>query len=526
MKKTFRNGTEELKERYWIDAISLTSRESNKKLFFQVKEIDTLLFQFHFVFKSSQKIPFLFQNFVHITQTFLQTHTTQFHLVTRIDSTLPQSENKKKLKEIAKKITSEEKIYIFCSNKTKELKRGELISLTLKRDWDKSEDQKMIDKSNLEKSSREEQIDPPKQEKCKLCLIFERVKEREECEGCISEGQCFGEDYLLLSIFERNQSYSIYKALHLPTCHLFLLKKYWIEKRCQKDLSIFEEMKKIDNLTRQNLFPLLSNLSINSSSLLSNKESLKNKFLVFEWNETASTLAHFSSNSFKMEKSNQDSFIMRMSLLLLNQLSFLHRSQYLHRSITPNSILFYQDQNDHFFIFSHFHSISPISQNKRKYLNNSTFNPPEFNTTAESYQSDVYSLASSILFFVRCNEIQISQPLLEILNKMKEGEISSRLTLSSSIEHLLLFSKQNNFTCDIASALVNNSIFRSPPLSSFEDQSWIENISSSHTHNPILLLKINYEKQISQLKQHYEKLLVEKDQKILFLQSNQNFENK
>ena len=187
------------------------------------------------------------------------------------------------------------------------------------------------------------------------------------------------------------------------------------------------------------------------------QRSLDSKYIVMEWIEGGSLKLFCKKNS-KTKIFNTEKNFLRMFYLLLDQLYVLQKSNYIHRDIKLENIMYFKLPEHHleeenkngkkenflFYCFIDFASLHNLENKKKKKLRvfSDHFSPPEQNTEKECFKSDLYSLSVSLLNFISLTKLTVGDEIVSLLNSMKEPEIDNRPSLGFCIDSLLFYCKK------------------------------------------------------------------------------------
>ena len=184
-----------------------------------------------------------------------------------------------------------------------------------------------------------------------------------------------------------------------------------------------------------------------------------NKYIVMEWAE--------GKNLSKKIEIVEEKEILRMFLLISNELNKIHLCGFVHRDIKLENIINYKKNDSNFYCFIDFGSSHFLASDLPKIATYSPqFSPPEQNTEKESESSDVYSLGVCFrLILSSCSKFFApSQCLIDLVDNLVKDDPSERLSLKFFIDSLIdiVTSKKYPTNFDIYDSLSSNKKFEQP----------------------------------------------------------------
>ena len=227
----------------------------------------------------------------------------------------------------------------------------------------------------------------------------------------------------------------------------------------------------------------------------------------------------------EIEKEERKMEILRLMLILLNELKKLHDANFLHRDIKLHNIMFYQRDGLFYYVFIDFGSSFDLSGNKEKINTYSPeYSPPEQNEEngeKEGFHTDIYSLGVTFEKLLTNNKnfgLKVAHPflfffffsffflffyffyffnpfffqgdfinkLLSFVKKMRKREIDKRPSLNDCIYHLINLNRRSS---------VRFKTFNNLVLQKFSDSG---NIYSSLNAFPFQAMQSIYNKVIVQ----------------------------
>lgn len=136
----------------------------------------------------------------------------------------------------------------------------------------------------------------------------------------------------------------------------------------------------------------------------------------------------------KRETQEKIKEILRMFWMLLRELQKMHESEFLHRDLKPDNLMYYQREGETYYMLIDFGSSFNINDDieTRIATRSPPYSAPEQNTNEECFASDVYAMG--VCFDKIVNVLSISKmipsELLEMINKMKQNQIKDRISIS------------------------------------------------------------------------------------------------
>lgn len=228
--------------------------------------------------------------------------------------------------------------------------------------------------------------------------------------------------------------------------HFFSSTKVAIKERlCDDELSVRQWKKEISILRRiETEIPSLTTSRL-ICVLNDSPNKIPKKYMVMEF-INGQNLTKIKPLFAKMNEKEKLKNVIRIFLILSNELQKMHQSNFIHRDIKLENTMFFEKEDKLYFIFIDFGSSFKLSdkEEEKVYCISPPYSPPEQNTAEESFLSDVYSLG--ICFEKILDLIEIFDPPLSISSlvvKMREKQISERISLEECKKILINFVSDN-----------------------------------------------------------------------------------
>ena len=173
------------------------------------------------------------------------------------------------------------------------------------------------------------------------------------------------------------------------------------------------------------------------------------KYIVMEWID-GQNLRGFDRKKLSSTNFETEADFMRMMLLLLNELKYLHSMGIIHRDIKPENCMVYERNRRSNFIlidFGCYHNL--FGKEEKVLLERDDFKPPEINSEVEEFKSDVYAMGKTFWYVAQICKITLDEPLKILLNDMIQPELEKRPSVDTSIETLLYLCVLSNVKADV-----------------------------------------------------------------------------
>ena len=291
-----------------------------------------------------------------------------------------------------------------------------------------------------------------------LVEIDEKEKKilTQNCNNCQSNHFLIGKRFLLIDKITTGGFGRLFKGYD------YMTKKFVAIKERLKDCNPWKDLweQEIDSLK------LICEkvAQLNTSKFIGvfddNERKLSKKFLVMDLIE-GGTMQNITLLSKVFPFNNQLEFI-RMMLMLLQQLFFLHSNWFLHRDIKPENLMWYLKDERIFYIFldfgtsKYFLNVLPFTSTEDVH-----FSPPEQNTDKECDKSDIYSLGLTFKEVMNGRFLKIfpnykfSTQLESLIEKMIDKSIENRPSSLECISTLLNFLRNDTDYLKISDTLAS-----------------------------------------------------------------------
>lgn len=209
--------------------------------------------------------------------------------------------------------------------------------------------------------------------------------------------------------------------------------------------------KKVPNLTSSRFICFLDDK-------ITEKKIIPKKFLVLEWIEGNQFSFLEQKNLKGNAKFDSEKDFIRMMLILLNELNFLHNSKIIHRDIKPENIMFIEKEKELYFYFIDFGICFDKTEDTQKIkVGKDFYKPKEINSEKEDFKSDLFSLGKCFKQIMEYNSVlfKLNQKIETLIEKMLNNKIEERPSLLVCFEQLFNYSIENQFSFDILSFEIN-----------------------------------------------------------------------